>query len=305
MPGATDLSAEEAGLFAQHDRGGDATAVFILGAPRTGSTVLYQALAAAYALPYISNVANAETPRQPVVGILGSYGRREAGPFTSRFGKTDGPHAPSEGSAVMQYWCGGGHPSEIASSRVLPGRASHMVATVRTVASATGKPLLVKNAWNCFRLTSLAETLPRAAFIWIRRDVRAAARSDLAARYSVQGDPLAWNSATPRNVEVLRALPPAGQVLENQFEFARAIADASRALPPTRFTEVWYEDLRQDGNGALRRLSALAALAGLPFSPAPPDSFDQGDRTQLTAADEAALDVHLAADPARWRALRR
>lgn len=105
-----------------------------------------------------------------------------------------------------------------------------MRGTLAAVEAVTGKPQLMKNAWNCFRLPDLARRFPGAGFIWLRRDVRAAAESDFAARYAVQGDALTWNSATPANVDELRRLSPEGQVLENQYEFSRAISDAAEWL---------------------------------------------------------------------------
>jgi hypothetical protein len=302
---ADDLAAAEAALFAQHDRGGEPSPVFILGSPRTGSTAFFQAMIAAFALPYISNLADRETPQHPIVGILRSHGQALVD-FRSRYGKTEGPHAPAEGSGPMRHWCGGGHPSEIVSGRVLHERAAHMAATLRAVEGACGKPLLIKNAWNCFRVASLAETLPRAVFIWIRRDVVASARSDLAARYVVQGDPWVWNSATPRNVDELRALPPAAQVLENQREFARAIGDAASSLGPGRFAEVWYEDFCADPDSTLAALGALAPLVGLPRTPLAADAIVADEAgPSLSLADEQALAAHLAADPARWAPLQR
>ncbi|MBU3919525.1 MAG: sulfotransferase, partial [Alphaproteobacteria bacterium] len=246
------LDAAQAELFAAHSGTRDASAVFIVGAPRTGSTLFYQALAQAFDLPFVSNTADADTPHHPAIGVLRSFranqdGLPESG-FESCFGKTRGLHAPSEGSAVFSHWCGGGHPSERVSPGILPDREAHMRATLSAIESATGAPLLIKNAWNCFRVPALARAFPRAVFLWIRRDAADAAASDLAARYAVQGDPQAWNSATPHNVELLRRLHPAGQVLENQFEFSRAISEAAAALPDTRFSAVWYEDFLADPN---------------------------------------------------------
>lgn len=301
---ADDLAAREAALFAQYDTGAEPSPVFILGSPRTGSTAFYQATIAAYGLPYISNLADRETPAQPIVGILESQGRGVID-FKSRFGKTNDLHAPAEGSGPMRRWCGGGHPSETASASILAGQRDHMRATLRAVEGALGKPLVIKNAWNCFRLAALAEAFPNAAFIWIRRDVLDAARSDLAARYIVQGDPHVWNSATPRNVEALRRLSPAAQVLENQFEFARAISDAARPLNPSRFVEVWYDAFCADPNATMARLTALRSLAGLPRAPIEDGSIRGEGRPTLSADDDKALEAHLDADPGRWAPLRR
>ena len=43
--------------------------VFVLGAPRTGSTWLYQAICGGLELPFISNLTNDLFPDAPIVGL--------------------------------------------------------------------------------------------------------------------------------------------------------------------------------------------------------------------------------------------
>ncbi len=192
------------------------TPVFILGAPRTGSTFLYQCLIAAYRLGYISNLTNDHFADAPILGWAIARGLPEPElAFESAFGKTRGALAPSEGSAIMQRWCGGGHPSELTSSGVLPDQRAHLRRTLAAAQLLQSTPILIKNAWNCFRVSALAELLPGACFIWIRRDIEACALSDLEARVLVQGSPDVWNSASPRNLDELRKLPVWEQVVEN------------------------------------------------------------------------------------------
>ncbi len=278
--------------------------IFILGAPRTGSTVFYQALTTAFGLPFLSNFANDHTRETPIIGILASYGLpiREDDRFSSAYGKSRGRHAHSEGSAIVSLWCGGGHPSETVSSGVLPDQVPHMRATLAAVEAETGRPLVIKNCWNCFRIASLAEHFPDASFIWIRRDVVDAARSDLAARLTVQGDAQIWNSATPRNVEELRKLPPARQVMENQLEFARAISESAAPLPKGRFADIWYEDFCADPNKAMRNLAArLDVLSSLPITDLPAMAAAPRDNREREP-DE--LDDIAADAPDRWNPLR-
>jgi hypothetical protein len=301
------LAEHEQEIFRTYPGRRDPAALFVLAAPRTGSTVLYQSMVEAFGLPAVSNHANAVTPSHPAVGILASHEARKtgsvSGDFGSRYGKTDGAHGVSEGSAIFTHWCGGGHPSEIVSPGVLPERAAHMLNTLRAVEAATGLPLLMKNAWNCFRLADLAARFPNAAFIWLRRDVLTAAESDLAARHAVQGDVQVWNSATPRNVEALRQLPPEAQVLENQFEFSRAISEAAESLAPDRFAEVWYEDFIAAPDTVMQRLAAqLGPLNGL--RPAGLPTFSIPKPTALSETELAGVRGHVECDPTRWQPLK-
>ena len=240
-------------IFGRLDSSRSAGSIFILGAPRTGSTFLYQAVVSAFAIPFIDNLTNQFFPETPILGLMVGPSLRRGEPITflSRYGKSAGLVQPSEGSRVMAHWFGGGHPSQVVSARILEGREPHFIATLAAVDSLLGGPLVIKNAWNCFRAQYIAAALPSANFIWIRRDLRTAAKSDLMARYAVQGDPNAWNSATPANVDVLRKKPCWEQVVENQFEFGKALSAMRDELPTGRWVEVWYEDLIADVPGTL------------------------------------------------------
>jgi len=281
-----------------------APAIFVLGAPRTGSTFLYQAMASAFGLPYIDNLTNRLFAQTPIVGLLlaGPLRQKDSISFSSRYGKVDGLVQPSEGSAVMTHWFGGGHPSQVVSNRILDGRETHMRSTLAAVNFFLEGPLTIKNAWNCFRTDYLASAFPKCALVWIRRDIRAAAKSDLAARHAVQGDPATWNSATPANVKELLARPPAEQVVENQFEFGKAIASTFAALPPSRCIEVWYEDLSADPRAVLR---AIGDRMELLQQRAPDFAFPLGGTkeaaTELTTREAEAIDKYAAANRERLR----
>ena len=104
--------------------------VFILGAPRTGSTYLYQIIASSFNLPYFSNLTNDYFSSTPIVGLAIQHGVETEIILSSQFGKTNGLFQPSEGSGPMRYWFGGGHPSQEVSNAILAGQEEHFLATV-------------------------------------------------------------------------------------------------------------------------------------------------------------------------------
>lgn len=276
--------------------------IFIVGAPRTGSTLLYQLMARCFRLPFIANLTNEHFAATPIVGLALQRGVEVEIPLTSSYGKTKGPWQPSEGSAVMSHWFGGGHPSEIVSARILPGREPHMLATLGAVEALYGKPLLVKNAWNCFRIAYLANALPEARFVWIRRDILAAATSDLEARYTTKGDAHGWNSATPANVEQLKRRPPAEQVIENQFEFSRAVSAALEGLAGKRRLDVWYEELTSNLAVQIGRLGADLGLSASSQIPEGVEGEPRGHH--LPPEDTRALARHIELNRQRFAPLR-
>jgi hypothetical protein len=238
------------------------TPIFIVAAPRTGSTFFYQALCLSCRLPYFSNLANDMFPDAPLVGLALQHGIPQPRSFRSRYGKTRDLFEPSEASSIMRNWFGGEHPSQTRSAKVLRGKKSHLVKTLACAQNLyTGLPVVIKNAWNCFRIKSLAQVLPGARFIWLTRDMARAALSDLEARYQTRGDPCAWNSATPANVTELQVLPPEYQVVENQFQFNLAIRQSLSALPKKRWRHISYERFLAKPNEVIVSLSKWLSLS--------------------------------------------
>ena len=284
--------AEEAALFgallpSSHS---SPRTVFVLGSPRTGSTVLYQALCAWLGCPFISNLTNDHYADRPIVGIALLKAVDREIRFNSRYGKTEGPFQPSEGSAVIGRWFGGGHPSEIVSASILDGMERHFVETLCATEALFGRPLVIKNPWNCFRVESLARLLPDARFVWIRRDIASSAKSDLHARYATKGTAYCWNSATPANVEELRTRPPVEQVVENQIEFARAIADGLSVYAPGRHIDVWYEDFCASPRAALDKLGGFLGLFPITGVPCP-ELAAPTKRWDLSTEELEAIDL--------------
>lgn len=272
-------------------------AVFVLGAPRTGSTIMYQVLASAFRLPFLSNAINDRSSDAPADGLALEHAaadrRRILG--VSRFGKTEGPNQPSEASRVMQRWFGGGHPSQVVSADLLPGQEEDLVRTMVSAFTLYGRPLVIKNPWNCFRVSAIARALPNARFVWIRRDISAAAKSDLHARYVIGRSPMAWSSATPHNVESLRSRPYWVQVVENQFEFSVALERALNADAAGRFLEVWYEDLCAEPIATIWRLANEWPVLGAAVGPSDgwADVRPVSEQWDLSEDDVTRIDTYV------------
>lgn len=279
-----------------------AHAVFICGAPRTGSTILYQLLIAGFSLSFFSNLTNRFFFQAPIVGLAIEAGARGRMPveFSSAFGKTQGELQPSEASRIMRNWFGGGHPSQTVSATVMPGKTIHLQRTLSSAEILYSAPLVIKNAWNCFRIDAIAEALPAARFLWIQRDIRSAAKSDLYARYAVQGSPTIWNSATPSNYQELLERPYWEQVVENQFEFNRAINSGLIASARDRFTHIWYEDLCRYPMKTLSAVGRGLGLSNFAMNEAAiKKAFTTSTETRLPGDDSIRIDSYVAANETR------
>ncbi len=223
----------------------DVPLVFIVGSPRTGSTLLYQLMINFFNFYYFTNFVNNNFYMYPIVGTviqepLRKYKR--AVEYESYYGKTKGLFGPSEASFIFRRWYGGEHPSQLYSSKVLPYAKEHMVNTFKSIYGLTYKAVLTKNAWNCFRIENLSNIFPNIHYVWIRRDIRDAAFSDLEARYK-RGSPYHWNSATTANYKEIQKLPYWEQVVEQQYWFNVHI---EKELNIRSSYQIWYEDICSD-----------------------------------------------------------
>jgi hypothetical protein len=196
---------------------------------------------------YFTNFIHTNFPEYPAVGAALNLVFDPSLPigYESEYGKTKGDFDPSEGSLIFRHWFGGEHPSETHSARVLPGRQEHLIATFKTIYGLTGKTVLTKNAWNIFRIQAWSSLFPKAIFIWLRRDIRLAAFSDLKARY-LRGGAHVWNSATTANHQEIQRLLYWEQVVEQQYEYNRVIERDLARFCIGRHIELWYEDVFTD-----------------------------------------------------------
>jgi hypothetical protein len=136
---------------------------------------------------------------------------------------------------------------------------------MQSIHALTGKVIVTKNAWNCFRIKALAELFPNSHFLWIRRDIALSAVSDLEARYR-RGGPMNWNSATTANYLEIQRRPYWEQVVEQQYEYNHSIGLELGTFAPGKYIEVWYEDLCADVRVQLDRLSVFFSSCGLPMT---------------------------------------
>jgi len=256
----------------------DIPLVFILGPPRTGSTLLYQLLVNFFGLFYFSNLVNDFFSEHPVIGAIvqQAFRWREVS-YESKQGKTAELFEPSEASLIFKNWFGSQHPSQTKSCDVIVEKKSHMIGTMSAIYQITCQPILIKNAWNCFRIRSLVEMFPASKFIWIRRDLVHSADSDLKTRLA-RGSLDTWSSATTANYEEIQRRPHGEQVVLQQYEYSKAIANDLKQFVP-RFLEVRYEDLCTTSSRQLDRLGKFLGMTRIngtvpELKPSVPTSID-------------------------------
>lgn len=288
--------------------------VFLVGCPRSGTTLLYQWLAATGKFTYPSNFVS-RFPRAPWVGArtqellvdpeldfrgeLTLERELQPDPYRSRLGKTRGLLAPNE----FWYWW----------RRFLPEGPTHHLnedqlagidrvrfrAELAAWEAVMDRPLLMKALILNWNLPWLAEAVPGSIFLHIKRDPFNTMQSLLEARRDYFGGTRQWYSFRPPEYAGLAGLEPPEQVAGQVHFTTRGIEAGLAAVGDHRRMTIDYAELCRDPGEVFARLGELLATHGFdqlgPY--AGPLSFPC--RAQVRLEPDEAAAVRKA-----WRALK-
>ncbi|MBH23314.1 MAG: hypothetical protein CMH57_02400 [Myxococcales bacterium] len=240
--------------------------LMIAGVPRSGTTLLYQVLAASGGFCYPSNII-ARYYRSPAFGLrtqrlLEPLLERGAPTWASRAGNTDAWWEPHEFGYFWQHHL----PLKPHHEPTDPSMASLARALAEWEAEAT-RPLLMKNPILCYVLPDLVRAFPTMHVLHIQRDPVDVGVSILNLRRRFHGDVHAWTSLRPRDADAFADASPAEQVAAQILSGEQALQRAAEAAEG-RWTSITYEALCDEPHHVVHqcaeRLGATIALTGIP-----------------------------------------
>ena len=239
--------------------------IFIIGAPRSGSTLLSQVLISAFDLGYFSNLhayffGAPDIPQK----LLGKRLRYEGKNFDSRFGDINGLLSPSE---CGEYWYRffRRSPQYVRMEDADPEKMDQFRRSITRFTENCKRPVLFKNMLVALRLRPVIKCIPGALFIIIRRNLFENAQSLLEARIKIYGNANTWWSMEPPGIDTLKKLPPPQQVLAQIQEIHSTIESDLRAsgIQEDRVMFVDYEDFCSDTHDTLHKFESFCKYNGL------------------------------------------
>ncbi len=221
--------------------------IFIIGPPRSGSTLLYQLLVNALDIGYIANL---HAPYYGGISFRERFRRRDQNTanttYDSRHGVTSGRNAPHECGAYW-YQFFRRKPQFVPLSDVQPCKMELLRNSLTRIHKSFRRPVIFKNLNCALRLEPLLDTIPESLFIVTHRNEIDNAHSLLEGRYSVHGNYDTWWSMEPPTIESLRKQLPHQQVL-GQIRDIHSEIDRHRT---ERFLDMSYEDVCRNPEAAV------------------------------------------------------
>lgn len=272
--------------------------VFIVGAPRSGTSLFYELLVARYHFAFFTNIAHRFYKTPVAASWLGRSLIRAYQPqYTSEFGHISGWSAPNEGGWIWQRWLEDGPWVDERAAQGL--KVDDMRATLAALSAMFDAPFINKNVMHSNRIRLMNALFPGCLFIEVRRDLHDTARSIIRAQQRHKGpepDAENWWSVRPSNAGGDDMVERAWRQVTG---VAKDIARDCAALNQDCLLSINYEDLCENTSEVFDIVYGFLSQRGIRVSlkSQVPEQFERHPSKPLAPEIEARLTA-LSAIPA-------
>jgi LPS sulfotransferase NodH len=236
--------------------------VFVVGLPRSGTTLLSQVLAYCLDAGYVDNFA-ARFWLAPVHGIRLARliaGDAEPVSFESDYARTRSLHDIHEFGYFWRFWLKKEtfedvvHARERESEIDWPG----LRLTLANVQHELGNAFVAKNMLGAYHMPKLRDVLRQVVYVYVERDPLDVCVSILDARRKYYDDPATWWSYVPVEYPLLKDRDPWEQVAGQAHYLARFYERAFAEVGQDSVVRVTYERLCRDPASVLAAVQERA-----------------------------------------------
>jgi len=234
--------------------------IFIVGAPRTGSTILYQILTNTFDLAYIDNLTS-KFYRNIYFGFWLSNKLLCEKPhnyFESKHGKTTygGLRSPSECGEFWYRWLPRDH-HYIGKEEVSETSLEEIRNNIFSIINKYNKPLLFKNLNAGQRMGFINEIAPRSKIIFITRDPQFTAQSILLCRENLGINPNEFWSIRPYNYKELIKYNEIRMVVKQIFYLEKQIIKDKALFQNDNFLQITFEELNHNLDKTMSKIHSF------------------------------------------------
>ena len=242
----------------------DPPPLFILGAPRSGTTLAYQVITQQFQISYFTApLGYAYGLANWVTRLLRSHIGRPVPVFESHYGQVKGILAPSEHAGYWFQWFPRDGPlgHYVDPTHIQLADYTGLQRSLASLTAIAGKPWVFKNLYLGMVCGVLAQILPEARFIFVHRDPLLICQSVLLGRLR-QPDKAAWWSVKPPNYWEWLSLPLWQQVTRQVFHTQWLIEKDLATYAANRTLFIDYNELCLTPSSMLTRLGSWLSIAG-------------------------------------------
>jgi len=221
--------------------------IFIIGAPRTGSTILYQTLTNQTDVLYIDNLVG-KFYRNLFFGFWLSnklFKQKAHNCFSSNHGSTKGLHSPSECGDFWYRWL----PKDrhfIDDNDITDKMVKEIREEISAVINRYDKPLVFKNLNAGQRLRLIVKCFPNAKLIFVKRDPFFTVQSILQAKRKNKIPENQFWGIMPQNVKELKRLDWCPQIVGQVYFLEKQIIQDLSLFSDVSTITVNYTDIEGD-----------------------------------------------------------
>jgi hypothetical protein len=263
-------------------------AVFIVGVPRSGTTIVYQHLVNKFHFSYFSNISKRLSPFAIPSAVLGRYLFSYEPTQSSRFGITDGAMGPSDGWGIFHRW----FPRNGLSAHGTVRGIHELKNIVRIYEKLFDAPFINKNNANALRIRELAGLFPDAVFVHVHRSPMQTVFSLLDARRKQNIGADEWWGPTPPDLVHAQFKSEEARVVRQVAGLENTIRDSLKAVPESHRISVSYEDFCQDPSRLCERIETFYRNCGYVLRTRPcdvPELYHASSREALY--DDTAIQL--------------
>lgn len=220
---------------------------FIIGVPRSGTTMLSQLLVNHFDLGAFYNKV-AKYYSVPLVGfdkLLNSQNNNDKSKeLNSSLGHTIGDFSPHEFGYFWQYWLNHQGSDELDKKELEKIDWENLRSKIYAITNLLNKSLMVKSlVYNDFIIKKLAQVFPTSYFIYIKRDFKFVCQSIIESRIKQYGSDTHWWSIRPKQYQAWQNLSVEDQVAKQTVYVSKQIENDLKDLPKERVLNLSYEKL--------------------------------------------------------------
>lgn len=267
--------------------------VFIIGPPKSGTTLLYKTLTDRYRSAYISNFT-VKYYLTPICGtilekLLDIKHKKSSYVFDN--GYISGCTAPHEAGKFWSRWFPDKYTHYVMKNELSAKSLEDLKMEIGGIAYSKSATVIMKTVNNSMRIAPLLEAIPETKFIVCERNHFENAVSIVSARKRNEGESESWWSVKPKEIYQLLDHDVTYQAVSQVYFVHSQIDSDIKKYGENKFLRISYEKLCDDAANTLNLIEEFINSEGTVLEPHGdvPDRFTIRKDNSLSTMERATI----------------